>query len=255
MDTIEAPLLGHNEAPLEELLMEESAALRDRRDELLAAADRAPAVIEDEETCGKTADLVRLIAACMKNAEATRVSRKEPFLASGRLVDAHYKRITDPLDKVKRNVETRITGFQRQKAEAERRRREEEARRQAEEAEHQRRAAEDAAAKMREEEDLAGAIEAEDAARQAEADFATAQKAAAVKSAELSRTRGDYGAVASLRTFWDFTDMDRDAIDLDALRPHLPIDAIEKAVRSFIRAGGRKLNGCRIYENTATSVR
>lgn len=258
MDAIEAPLgigPGHNEAPLDELLFEESADLRARRDELIASAERAPATIDDEEVCGKTADLVRLMSACIKGAEAARVARKEPFLASGRLVDAHYKRITDPLDKTKRTVEMRITTYQRAKAETERRAREAEARRQAEEAERQRREAEAAAANAQEEEDLIDAIAAEEGARQAEADAATAQKAALVKPADLSRSRGDYGAVASLRTFWDFTALDRDTIDLDALRAHLPIDAVEKAVRSFIRAGGRELRGVKIFENTATSVR
>ena len=49
--------------------------------------------------------------------------------------------------------------------------------------------------------------------------------------------------------------LDRDALDLSTLRPFLPLDALEKAVRGFIRAGGRELKGVRIFENTATSVR
>ena len=49
--------------------------------------------------------------------------------------------------------------------------------------------------------------------------------------------------------------LDRETIDLEALRPHLPTQALEQAVRSFIRAGGRKLEGVRIFENTGTTVR
>lgn len=247
--------IGDNSATLEDLLLDESASLAARRDELLGSANRAPAVVGDETTSQRVADLVRLISACMKNAEAARVSRKEPFLASGRLCDAVYKRITDPLDKSKRTLEQRLTLYQRQKAEEERRVREAEARRQAEDAERQGREAEAAAQAAQSEQDIDAAIGAEELARQAKADAVAAQKAAEVKPAELSRTRGDYGAVASLRTFWDFTELDREAIDLETLRAHLPVDAIEKAIRSYIRAGGRHLRGCKIFENTATSVR
>ena len=245
----------HNQPPLEELILEESGELTARRDNLLASADRAPAVIGDEETSGKMADLIRLMSACTKAAEAARVARKEPFLASGRLVDAIYKRITDPLDMTKKRIEGRLTLYQRAKAEEERRRREAEARRQAEDAARQRREAEEAARKAQTDQQLDKAISADEMARQAEADAIAAQKAADAKAADMSRTRGDYGAVASLRTFWDMTDLDRTTIDLETLRPFLPLDAIEKAVRTFIKTGGRELRGCKIFQNTATSVR
>ncbi len=71
----------------------------------------------------------------------------------------------------------------------------------------------------------------------------------------MSRQRSDYGAVASLRRFWDMDDLDRETLDLATLRPFLPLDALEKAVRAFIKSGGRELKGVRIFENTATSVR
>ena len=251
-----APGLGHNLPPLQEQLADETTELVQRRDELVGSADRAPPTITDELIATKVADLVRLIAACIKNAEAARVSRKEPYLAAGRLVDAHYKNnITGPLETVKRDLERRLTLYQRQKAEEERRAREAEARRQAEEAERQRREAEAAAEAAATDADLDAAISAEELARQAEADAVRAKREAEAKPADLSRSRGDLGAVASLHTFWDWKDLDRDTIDLDALRPHFPADAIEKAVRSYIRAGGRKLTGVTIFENTETRVR
>lgn len=249
------PGMGHNEPNLEDMLLEESAELAARRDQLLLGVSRAPAIIADEETSGKVADLVRLIAACMKGAESARVNRKEPYLASSRLIDAVYKRITDPLDKAKRTVEQRLTIYQRAKAEAERHAREAEAQRAREEAERLRREAEEAAAALTTEEDLTQAIHADEAAEQAAADAAQAAKVAEANAAELSRSRGDYGAVASLRTFWDFRDFSREMIDLNALRAHLNEEDIKKAVRSFIRAGGRELKGVVIFENTSTSVR
>jgi hypothetical protein len=82
-----------------------------------------------------------------------------------------------------------------------------------------------------------------------------AARAAVVTAAELSRSRGDYGSVASLRTYWDFADLERAALDLETLRSHLPQDALEKAVRSYVKAGGRELRGVRIFENTQAAVR
>lgn len=244
----------HNEPPLEDMLAELSAPLIRRRDDLLGSVDRAPEV-NDEDSCGKVSDLVRMIRACAKAAEGRRVATKEPSLAEGRLIDATFMKITEPLDKAKRTLEQRITIYQRVKAEAERRVREAEARRIAEEAERQRREAEAAAAAIVSEQDVDDAISAGELARQQEADAERARRAAEAKPAEMSRSRGDLGAVASLRTYWDFADLARDTLDLEPLRAHLPQDALEKAVRSFVRAGGRELLGVRIFENTATSVR
>jgi hypothetical protein len=247
--------LGGNNPPLAEVLDDETQTLRDRRDELLGSASRAPAVVEDDESAGKVADLVRLISACHKNAEAARVSSKEPYLAAGRLVDATYKKITDPLDAAKRKLESVLTLFQRRKAEEERLRREAEARRQREEEDRLRKEAAERAAKIETPEDLDAAIAIETAATQASADANAAQKAAEAKPADLSRARGDLGAVASLRRFWDFDQFSRDTLDLETLRSHLPEEGLKSAVRSFVKAGGRELRGVRIFENTATTVR
>lgn len=240
---------------MREWLSEEIEPLTRRRDELLGSCQRVPAVIDDEATSGKIADLIKLIAACTKNAEADRVSRKEPFLEGGRIVDGLYRQITEPLTKSKADVERRLTLWQREQADKERRRREEEARRQAEEAERARRVATEAEAKLRNERELEAAVAAHEAAKQAEAAAIAARRAAEARPAELSRERSNLGAVSSLRRFWDFSDLDRDMLALEPLRQHLPMDALEKAVRSYIKAGGRELRGVTIFENTAVSVR
>jgi len=155
----------------------------------------------------------------------------------------------------KRRVESALTNYLRRKEQEERQRREAEALRARQEEERQRREAEEAAAKIRDEKSLADAIAAEQAAKVTTADAEKAERAAIAKPAELSRTRGEYGAVSSLRTEWTFADMDRAALDLEALRHHLPTDGIERAIRSFVRAGGRELRGVRIYEQTSAVVR
>lgn len=242
--------IGDNAPPLPELLREETEALTTRRDALLGACDRVPAAIADEVTSGRVADLIKLIIKCRQEAVKDHGVRKAPFLESGRQVDAAYKAITEPLDRAKTAVEMKQTVYLREKAAAERRAREEEARRQAEEAERQRQAAEAAAAVLETEEDLDAAVAAEEAARQAAADAAVAEKAAAAKAAEMSRVRGEYGSMSSLTTFTDFKDINRATIDLEALRPYLDMAAIEKAVRTYIKSGARKLAGCTIFENT-----
>jgi hypothetical protein len=108
---------------------------------------------------------------------------------------------------------------------------------------------------MRDQASLDAAVQAEQAAETARADLARAEQAATVKAAELSQTRGEYGSLSSLRTVWTFDGLDRDGIDLEALRQHFPSDGLEKAVRAFIKAGGRDLRGVRIFEATTAVVR
>lgn len=248
-------MIGHNQPTLRDELAARHEDLLKRRDELLAAAERAPLAVEDEETAGKVQDFIKQIAACHKNAEAARVAEKEPHLDAGRMVDGYFKAVTEPLAKAKKAIEDRLTVYLRKKADAERRAREEAERLAREEAQRKAREAAEAAAKLSAETDLAGAIEAEEAAKQAEANAVKAASDADAKSAELSRTRGEYGSVGSLRTFWDFEIENRNVLDLETLRPFIPLDALEKAVRGFVKAGGRSIKGARIFENTSAVVR
>lgn len=241
--------------PLRDRLSEDYADMLKRADDLLAGIDRAPTEIGDEETAGRVADFIKQITGTIKNAEAARVAEKEPFLQHGRTVDGWFKKVTDPLAAGKKKMESVLTAYQRRKADEERREREAKERKAREEADRLAREAAEAAAKLKTQKDLDGALLKEAEAKQAAADAAEAARVADANAADLSRSRGDYGAVASLRTFWDFDGLDRDKIDLEALRHHLPADAIEKAVRSFVKAGGRELRGVRIFENTSTVVR
>lgn len=273
--TTETPApIGHNAAPenadaLTERLRQEHAADLARKDALLDAFTRVPETIDDEETAAKATDFVKQITAAGKNAEAARVKAKEPFLDSSRKVDGFFKStIAEPLDRIKAKVLARLTVYQQAKDAAERRRREEQAaaerraaREAAEAAERARQEAAAQAAAMQTPAELDDAVEAEIAAtqRQAEADQRAADAAraaaqAAAKPADLSRTRSDMGSVASLVKVMTFDSLDREAIDLEKLRPHLTEAAIEAAVRAFIKAGGRDLKGVRIFETTTTRV-
>lgn len=257
-----ATVLGHNRPPpdlltgeeLHAKLAEEHAALMARRDELLAAGGRIPA-ITDEDVARKVSDFVKQITAAAKAADGARVAEKEPFLEGGRAVDGFFKAISDPLTTLKKNVERRLTDYLREKEAAERARRLQEEREARERAEAARREAEALAQAARDAASLDDAVEAEKEADRAAADAIKATQAAEAKPADLSRTRGEFGAVSSLRTHWVFDEINRDALDLEALRYHFPTDGLEKALRSFIRAGGRELKGARIYETTEAVVR
>ncbi len=255
-------LRGHNAPPpdlltgdaLRTKLLEDHDALLRRRDELLAAEARIPP-IDNEDAARKVSDFIKQLTAAAKAADTARVGTKEPYLEGGRGVDGFFKAITDPLATVKRNAEQKLTAFLRAKEAAERQRREDEARQQREAAEAARQAALKAEQDAQDAASLETAIAADKAADVAQADLVKAEKAADVKPAELSRVRGEYGAVSSLRTSWVFDTIDRETIDLEALRHHLPTDGLEKAVRSFIKAGGRELRGTRIFETTDAVVR
>jgi hypothetical protein len=139
----------------------------------------------------------------------------------------------------------------REKAEAERAAREA--------AEAERRRVEDLRreeeAREREEAARQSRLAAERAAEQAEADRVAAEKAAAAKASDMSRSRGDLGSVASLRTTWEHEVSNYREVDLNALRPYIKTEAIDLAIRAFIRSGGREIGGVRIFQNKNTQVR
>ena len=241
--------------PLRDRLAADYKDLGTRKDDLLEAAERVPATVKDEEAAGKVADFIKQLAACHNNAESHRKKEKEDFLKGGRNVDGWFKQITEPLAKVKKDIEKRLTLYQREVMITERRIREEAQRKADEAAKLASEEAAKAAAAIKEEGDLGKAIEAEERAKQAEADAIKAQEAAIAKAADLARTRGDYGGVASLRTRWTGVLTDRATLKLEFLRDHIPEAALEAAIRSFVKAGGRVLEGARIYEDTQTVVR
>ena len=238
-------------ALLRERLEESNAPLLKRAEELLAAADRLPE-IDGDATAGKVADYIKLVGAAIKTGETARTSAKEPHLAAGRAVDTFFKaRVTDPLDALKRNVERRLTAYLQAKEAERRRAAEEEARRVREESEARARAAQEAEARGATHE----AAAAMDAAVAKEAEANSAAEQAAAKPSELSRTRGEVGSVASLRQVWKGEIVSRQDLDIEALRPYLPIAALETALNGFVKAGGRELRGARIYQHTSAAVR
>ena len=156
-------------------------------------------------------------------------------MEAGRAVDGWFKKISDPLAKCKATLQGRLDTYLRKKADEERRRREEEAERARQEAAAK-------AAAMQTGEQLDAAVAAEEAAQKAQAQ-------AQVKPAEMARTRGDYGSVATLATRWDFEVIDAQAIP----RVYLMIN--EQAIRAAIKGGTRDIAGVRIFQKSSAVVR
>ena len=108
--------------------------------------------------------------------------------------------------------------------------------------------------------DLKTAEAAQKAAETAAGDAVKAGRVAGAKPADMSRSRSDHGSVSSLHAFMDHRPadptcpdpVDRAKVDLVRLRPYLPMDALDKAVKAFVNAGGRELRGVVIFENTVS---
>lgn len=220
-----------------EVLSRQHAAVLARRDQLLEAMERFEARhgngIADEETAAKATDFLHMLNREADRVEAIRKSVKAPILACGRVLDRLLKNETsDRLVSAGARVGRLLAAYQHGRLEAARKEREEIARR-----------ARDAADKL-----AAEALEGGDAAllRHAhELDEAAqrAELAATTGLAEVARTRGETGAVASLKDDWTY-----DVVAFDAVpREWLTID--DRRVRAAIRgaAGIRDIPGLRIY--------
>lgn len=230
-----------NEQHVRDAFMQAIAAEAARADALTEAYGRAPETVSDDTTASKTTDLAKQLGACARAIEAKRKEHKGRYDTCGAVIHTAATYYTNNLAKLKKACETRLTDYQRRIAEVERKRREEEA-------ERLRKEAAEREASLHNEDDLEEAIragaEAERAAKEAEA-----------KAADLTKARGEFGSVASLRTFWTFEIEDIHAVPLETLRRHFTPDAIEKAVRAYVRDGGRELPGVRIFETQETRVR
>lgn len=263
--------------------------LLDRRDDLLAGVSRAKErhpEIQDDDTAGSFADFMRQINAAIKVAKDRHGEAKRPYLEAGRLVDSFFKDIIEKLDSGKTELSRVLTAFQlrkeeeaRKRAEEARKRAEEDARRAREEADRLRREREEADRLRREAEEAAEraetakdiaeaarkaaqaqqaaeAVNSAESAAELDAHAAAAEGAAVAaatvetaKAADLSRTRGTYGAVASLKTKVDFEVEDINAIPREYLMVHEP------TVRAAIKRGVRVIPGLRIFEKKIAAVR
>lgn len=246
----------HNNPPtdaemLKEKLLEQNSKQITHAQSLIANAANLPALINDDKEAAQRADYIKAINTSEKSLEAIRVDEKEPYLTLGRVVDGFFKIYMDDLKKTKTEINKPLTDYLlRKEAEAKRKLREE--------AEAQRKKAEEEALIAAALEKAKQSEKAADMLTQAsisDNNAAKLDKQAEAKPAELSRTRSASGVVASLRTWWTGEIKSIAALDLELLRYHISPDALQKAVTSYVSAGGRKLTGATIYEKSESVTR
>lgn len=258
MTNLAIATIGDNLPPTDaeifrERMQEQHAKLFTRADELMAAIERMPTHIDmdDNDTAEKVTLYIKQLAGAIKDIESIRVSEKEPYLSMGRVVDGFFKSISDKLGKVKIQAQRPLDELLKAKTEIERKRRMEEADRLRKEAE----ARQAEAMALAEAQKAADADKVMNTAHIAEYMANKAEASANDRPAQLASIRTNDGGMVSLRTVWVGQILDRNALDLEALRQHLPADAMQKALNSFIAAGGRELRGARIFEESKAVVR
>lgn len=232
-------------------------AMLDRSDELLSSHGRMPPDITTAELATKATDHGAQIATMINKVKKDLKVFKAPFWDGGKDIDGFVNVLINPLEAAKGEVEKRLNAYQKRVAEEARIAAEAEAKRQREAEEAARKAAEVAAAAINTEADFERAIKAEENIFVQLAAVYKAQDAVVTAPQEAARIRGAGGALATVAKHWIHRPetIDRDKIDLNRLRPYLPLDGIEQAIRQFIKAGGRELAGVVIEEAIDTRIK
>lgn len=238
-----------NPAVVRDQLELDHADLLKRRDDLLDGVKRFFATvpkIEDDAMQARAADFVAQLKLHVKEVEAERVKAQAPLIACQRAKQKFFKAdIQDPLEGAASDIEGQMTRYSRAKAAANRALLDEQARQ----------ATREAQAKMAQAAEANRPSVLEDAAAAAATAERAVAKAASATDAELGRTRSVTGAVAMVRTTWDF-----EVVDLAQVPDSYKVLDAAK-VRAEIAAGLRDagdvpaIPGLRIVSNLSTKVR
>jgi len=240
------PGIGHNRAPatvtvdlayaaaqkiipdLPAWLEERHAKIEARVKELIEASGRAPEKIKvaDNTTAEKFSDLRKQIQTAIKAANAARLDDKKVFDEPGKVIHSFWTKRIDSLEAIQGRIDRTLKVWMMENEAA--------AKKAADEA---RRKEEERVAKL-----------------QAKGKTVEPVDVAPVEP-ERPRVSGDLGSTTSTRKVWTFRDLDRNEIDLEALRPYLTLEAIEGAVRQYIRAGNRNIKGATVFEDTQLTTR
>lgn len=228
--------IGANRPPIEVRLAEDHGPLKLRVDALLIEAGSIPAKIETPEQFEAATTTQRALAAALKDVETAHTAEKATVAPIVRAIDGFFltNGLKGRLEPTLRVIANRNGAYQAELAEAKRR---EEAARAAEAAEAARKKLDEAAeleaagrhteAAVRTEGALAQDMEAEKAAHRAGGSDTT-----------LGRVYTGAGT-SSLKITAKIV-VDSDTVDLEKLRPYLPLAALEEAVRQMARVKNLK---------------
>lgn len=235
---------GHNNPPIEDVLKADFAGLAAEIEQATkVAAAKAPKKVKDDADLTICGSILTGLREIERRAEDIRKAEKEPVFHAGKAIDAFFKDLMGMLSAAAKPVQAAADDYARRKAAEERelrRRQEEEARRRAE-------------AERQKAENARSAEAAAKAAARAEAFEAEADGAGQQKSGPV---RGG-GVTASSRATWDFEIVDYSTVDLEAIRPFLARDAVEKAIRAKVRIdkGSTNIRGVRVFEGARATFR
>lgn len=235
-------------------------------DELVAKAELIT-VVDSEESKGTVTSLIKHFREAYKRVKGIHEPEKMPFLERGRGVDSFCFALMDKI--VKRDKKARdgaadrlnamLTAYDVRVEAAERERRRlaaEETARKAREAEQARIKAEQEAEELRQAADRARkpetAVVKQEAATEAAAEASSARveetvAAAAAEeahigtlatSADIMRQRNDDGVLSTMGTEKFREILDRKTLDLEKLRPYLPMPALETALNKYAESVG-----------------
>ena len=256
--------IGHNHPPkLNEEIETLTRRLGESHNELVArfcdlelGCARVPDPIDNEAVAALTADFIAQCQLHIRGAEAAHKGEKEFYLASGREIDAFFKRRCDTLNRAVAPVVASLKAYRDRLAAVDRQRREiacqaaaKAARVATEEAARHRVEAERLARDGTSHNDRLRAAEhwilAEEAAERAEA-----ARRHIAGSCEPTRVRGDYGATAYVARSWSF-----EVIDLGQVpRTYVKID-VGSVKDAIAKRGIRNIPGLRIFQSEALRVR
>lgn len=251
-----AATIGHNAPPpLKEILAENYAHFAKEIEGIAERANTAPKAIKSDDDLDAVGVIIKDAKAMVKRVEDARKKEKDPFFQAGKDVDAFFKLMWERLDRIDKTLGGRADDYQKQKAAEAQRKAEEEARKLREKEEAERRKAEEAAAAGK-----AGVADRAEVKADLMADKAAeAERAAQASAADLVRTRGASGTLASAKTVTKVRIVDLALIQqsMGPLGPYMDSDAIQKAANTWLRVtkGVGSIPGLEVYDDVKATFR
>jgi len=240
MNFVNTEIAGQGHNLRDDLDVEIEVALADFKTQLdNRGGEIARCRVTNDDEAGRATALAGILADIASGAEKKRVELKEPFLRSGKRVDAAFGAFAEIAKRAKAGVVAMIDTCRRE----------------------QERMAQEAQAKLereaREKADAAAAAAAEGNLIQA-AKLEQQSEAAATRATEAQvqqPIRSAYGQTASGRTEWKFEVQDRKRLP-PSISTHPKVrDAQDAVIAALIRSGVREIAGVRIYSETKTVIR
>lgn len=246
---------GHNNPPADTPEEEFRRRMADDHTDLITEAEKLaagkPKPCEDDAYADRLTTFTQKLTKTIARIEEVRKAEKAPVLKQGTVIDGYFNGVKARLEATKLAAKASLDPYMKRKAAAE----------QAERiaaAEAMRAQAAALAASQEALYNSGRPVEAGEAGRavdKIEKQADRLEMTAQYQTAAVAQVKTASGASASLRTRTVGEIIDRNALDLEKLRPYLDMPALQKALDMFIKTGGREIKGAVIKDVTETVVR